>query len=137
VAGSIQLHNQFVQNVLFGVRYAFDTPPPAAVTSQAAVVPPATAKSYEVAFEANKISLSGRAQSVVRDAALTSTRQGITRIAVTGSKDGSIVPALSARRANIVVAALVSEGVPRDAIAVRDTGAGPGDADKQVEIVTR
>jgi OOP family OmpA-OmpF porin len=127
-SGSIKLHNQFVQNLLFGVRYAFDTPPPAAATAQAAEVPvAAAAQSYEVAFEPNATTLSGRAQAVVRDAALTSTRHGVTRIAVTGRGDAGS-QGLAGRRANTVVAALVAGGVPRELIAVRDAG---------VEIDTR
>jgi OmpA-OmpF porin, OOP family len=136
-AGAVKLHNQFVQNVLFGVRYAFNTPPPAAVTSQATDVPMAAAQSYEVAFEPNATTLSGRDQAVLRDAALTSTRQRVTRIAVTGSGDASRGAALSARRANTVIAALVSDGVPRELIAVRDAGDPTGSQDARVEIVTR
>jgi OOP family OmpA-OmpF porin len=136
VAGAVKLHNQFVQNVLFGVRYAFNTPPPAAVTSQAALEPKATAQSYEVAFEPNATTLSGHDRAVVRDAALTSTRQGVTRIAVTGSAD-TPGAALSGRRANMVVAALVADGVPRELIAVRDVGQATGSQDARVEIVTR
>jgi OmpA-OmpF porin, OOP family len=136
--GVVKLHNQFVQNVLFGVRYAFNTPPPPVVTSQAAEVPTAAAaQSYEVAFEPNAATLSGRGQAVVRDAALTSTRQGVTRIAVTGTRDAPGGVALSARRVNIVVAALVSDGVPRELIAVRDAGDATGLPDARVEVVTR
>jgi OOP family OmpA-OmpF porin len=135
VAGSVKLHNQFVQNVLFGVRYAFDTPAPAAITAQAAAVPLAAgAQSYEVAFEPNATTLSGRGQAVVRDAAQTSTRQRVTRIALTGSRDAAGGTALSGRRATMVVAALVADGVPRELIAVRDAG---GSHDPRVEIVTR
>ena len=132
--GAIKLHNQFVQNVMFGVRYAFDTPPPAAVTSQAAEVPVAAAvPSYEVAFEPNATTLTGRGLAVVRDAALTSTRHRVTRIAVAGGGDTG----LSGRRANTVVAALVADGVPRDLIAVREAGDATGPHDTRVEIVTR
>jgi OmpA-OmpF porin, OOP family len=137
VAGGVKLHNQFVQNVLFGVRYAFDTPPPAAPAPQAALMPAAAAQSYEVAFEPNATTLSGRGQAVVRDAALTSTRQGITRIAVTGSGDVPGGSALSGQRANTVVAALVAEGVPRELIAVRGAAEATGSQDARVEIVTR
>lgn len=136
-AGSVKMHNQFVQNLLFGVRYAFDTPPPPAETPQAALVPTVPAHSYEVAFERNATTLSGRGQAVVRDAALTSTRQRLTRIAVTGGKDASGGAALSDRRANMVVAALVADGVPRELIAVQGVGDPVGSPDARVEIVTR
>jgi OOP family OmpA-OmpF porin len=135
--GVIKLHNQFVQNVLFGVRYAFNTPPPAVVTAQAVEPPAVAAQSYEIAFEPNAAMLSGRGQAVVRDAARTSTRQGVTRIAVTGTGDPPGGAGLSARRANTVVAALVADGVPRELIAVRDASDAPGPQDLRVEIVTR
>jgi OmpA-OmpF porin, OOP family len=138
--GAVKLHNQFNQSVLFGVRYAFDTPPPAAVAAQAPLPPTTERRSYEVAFDGNATALSDRGQAVVRDVAMTSTRQGITRIAVTGSGDASDRQALSGRRANIVVAALVADGVPREVIAVRAAGdeAGGSDMrDARVEIVTR
>lgn len=137
-AGVVKLHNQFVQNVLFGVRYAFNTPPPAAVTPQAAAGAPAAAtQSYEVAFAPNDTALSGRGQAVLRTAAQTSTRQGVTRIAVTGRDDAPGAAALAGRRANTVVAALVAAGVPRDLIAVRDAADAAGSQDARVEILTR
>jgi len=136
VAGSVKLHNQFDQTVMFGVRYAFNTPPPAGVDTGAAPAPRAELQSYEVAFDPNKAALSERARAIVRDAAAASTRQGTTRIAVTGaSGDASDRQALSGRRANIVVAALVASGVPKDAIAVRP--AERDEDDRWVEIVTR
>jgi OOP family OmpA-OmpF porin len=134
VGGAVKLHTQFVQNVLFGVRYAFDTPPPAAVAPQAALVPAGAAKTYEVAFAPNATTLSGRGQAIVRDAAQSSTRQGTTRIALTGSGDAPAGTAMSGQRANTVVAALVADGVPRALIAVRDAGEAQ---DARVEIVTR
>ncbi|MGA3004692.1 MAG: outer membrane beta-barrel protein [Acetobacteraceae bacterium] len=135
--GAVKLHNQFVQNVLFGVRYAFNTPPPAAATSQAGEVPTAAVHSYEVAFAPNATTLTGRGQDVVRNAAMASTRQGVTRIAVTGSGDAPGAAALLGRRANTVVAALVADGVPRELIAVRDAADTAGAQDARVEVVTR
>jgi OOP family OmpA-OmpF porin len=144
--GAIKFHNQFDQIVMFGVRYAFNTPPPAAVASTASR---SDAQSYEVAFDPNKTTLTDRAQSIVRDAALASTRQGTTRVAVTGRE---AVPAdassglsdhrsLAGRRVNIVLAALVAQGVPRDAISVQASGEDldvKGQThDRRIEIVTR
>ncbi len=134
LGGAVKLHNQFVQNVVFGVRYAFNTPPPAADASQAALAPAGAGKSYEVAFAPNATTLSGRGQAVVRDAAQSSTRQGMTRIALTGGGDARAGTALSGQRANTVVAALVANGVPRELIAVRDAGEAQ---DARVEIVAR
>jgi OOP family OmpA-OmpF porin len=146
-AGSIKFNNQFDQIVMFGVRYAFNTPPPpAAVASTASR---ADAQSYEVAFDPDKAILTGRAQSIVRDAALASTRQGTTRIAVTGregvqagaSSALSDHVSLSGRRVNIVLAALVAQGVPRNDIAVQASGEDlvvRGQThDRRIEIVTR
>jgi outer membrane protein OmpA-like peptidoglycan-associated protein len=155
-AGAIKFHNQFDQTVMFGVRYAFNTPPPAAVA------PPVTAaaaqrQSYEVAFEPNKTTLSDRAQGIVRSAALAATRQEITRIAVTGNGGAppmgtpagtsagtsGVAPGdrqtLSGSRANTVVAALVAAGVPREAISVRTSWDDRGistTGDQRIEIVT-
>jgi OOP family OmpA-OmpF porin len=185
VAGSINFHNQFEHAAMFGVRYAFNTPPPSGVASADASAPRAEVRSYEVAFDPRATTLTGRGEAIVRDAARTSRRQGTTTIAVTsgGASEGSLggrpgdnpggdsvgragpgnasreisdgvsqgIPgvaserqALSARRANTIVAALVADGVPRDTISIQaidgDTivSTGPRIApDRQVEIVTR
>ena len=131
LAGSVKLHNQFDQTAMFGVRYAFNTPPPAAVAASAAPSTRTDLQSYEVAFDSNKTTLSQHAEGIVRDAALAATRRGTTRIAVTGRGDAD-------RRANTVVAALIADGVPRDAISVRDAGDDPAaPRDRWIEIVTR
>jgi len=142
VAGSIKLHNQFDQTTLFGVRYAFNTPPPAAAASTAEAAPRPAVQSYEVAFDPDKAALTGRARTIVRDAAMATSRPGMTRIAVTGNDAvGGDRQALSGRRANIVVAALMAEGVPRAVISVQgeaDDQAPTGQArNRRVEIVTR
>jgi len=149
VAGSIKMHNQFDQTTLFGVRYAFNTPPPAAVASTAEAAPRPAVQTYEVAFDPDRTALTGRAQRIVRAAALAASRPGTTRIAVTGG-DNDVAGArdrqtLSGQRATIVVAALVAEGVPRDEISVQSAVADMGDdrtplgqtGDRRVEIVTR
>jgi outer membrane protein OmpA-like peptidoglycan-associated protein len=133
LAGSAKIHNQFNQSAMFGVRYAFNTPPPAAVAS---ITPSVEARSYQVAFDPDKTTLSDRAQTIVRNAALASTRQGTTRIAVTGNEGvaGGASRDASDRRANLVVATLVASGVPRDSIFVQSDPGEPGD--RRVEIVT-
>jgi OOP family OmpA-OmpF porin len=141
-AGSIKLHSQFIQNVMFGVRYAFNTPPPAADASHAAATPGPETRSYEVAFDPNRTTLSERAQGIVRNAALASTRQGTTRIAVTGNEEAGTVDrlALSGRRVKTVVATLLADGVRRDEIAIQAPGDGAsvsGTRDRRIEIVTR
>jgi opacity protein-like surface antigen len=142
-AGSIKLHSQFIQNVMFGVRYAFNTPPPAAADApQAAAAPGPETRSYEVAFDPSRITLSDRAQVIVRNAALASTRQGTTRIAVTGNEEAAAADrlALSGRRVKTVVAALLADGVRREEIAIQaseDAGSVAGARDRRIEIVTR
>ena len=145
VAGSIKLHSQFIQTVMFGVRYAFNTPPPAVVAPQAEAAPSPEARSYQVSFDPRQARLSDRAAAVVRNAALASTRPGTTRIALTArANEAAADPAdrqtLSGRRASLVVAALVANGVPRDAIAVHAAGDGTDPTragDPLVEIVSR
>ena len=121
LSGEVKFHSQFIHNVMFGVRYAFNTPPPAADASQAAAEPRPEAQLYEVAFDANKSTLSDRGQAIVRVAAQASSRPGTTRIALAGKGEEGVParPALSGERAKMVVAALVADGVPRDAIAIR------------------
>lgn len=143
VAGTVKSHNQFDQIVMFGVRYAFNTPPPAPDATQPA--PAAALQSYEVAFDQNQTTLTDRAQSIVRNAALASTRQGTTRIAVTsggipGAGTPGDPPALAERRANTVLAALVADGVPRNRISVLVPGDDANSNDpreQRVEIVTQ
>jgi opacity protein-like surface antigen len=142
-AGAIKFHNQFDQTVMFGVRYAFNPPSPAAVAPPV-TTPAAELESYEVAFGPDKTTLTDRARGIVRAAAVAYTRQGITRIAVTenGGMPGVTSrdhQTLSGRRANTVVATLVAAGVPRDAIAVRASSDDRGalmTGDQRIEIVT-
>jgi outer membrane protein OmpA-like peptidoglycan-associated protein len=138
--GFIKFHNQFEQAAMFGVRYAFNTPPPAVATAQAATN--AEPQSYEIAFDPNTATMTDRAQGIVREAALASTRRGATRIAVTGTEGAAAGDrrALSARRANTVLAALVADGVPRNAISIQAMGEDanvPALPTRRVEIVTQ
>lgn len=131
LAGETKFHNQFNQAVMLGVRYAFNTPPPAAVASanQAASPAPrpaARTQSYQVYFDLNKATLTDRDLAIVNDAAVASTKNQTTRIEVTGHTDtsGNVAAnqALSERRAKAVAAALVRDGVAKDEIAVQARG---------------
>jgi OOP family OmpA-OmpF porin len=151
VAGSIKFHNQFNQSVMLGVRYAFNTPPPAALAVAAVEpVPAAQIQTYLVYFDLNKATLNDRARGIVKEAAMTSTSRQ-TRIEVTGNTDTSggsaYNQALSERRAKAVATALVGDGVPKDAISIQGRGdtnlavpTGPGVVEarnRRVEIVPR
>ena len=88
----LKLHNQFNHDVVIGVRYAFNTPPPAAppmAPAPVAAPAPAPARSYLVFFDWDKADLTDRAKSIVKEAADNSTRVQVTRIEVNGYTDTS------------------------------------------------
>jgi OmpA-OmpF porin, OOP family len=132
VSSATKFHNQFIHNVLFGVRYAFNTPPPAAVAPQAMAAPPDGTRTYQVQLGLDVTTLSDRAREIVKEAARESGPGRTTRIAVATNDH-----ALAERGARTVAAALAHEGVPRDAIAVQARGdMKAGTRDPRVEIVT-
>jgi hypothetical protein len=136
---AIKFHNQFDQTVMFGVRYAFNTPPPAVTTASASgnvtlssAAPTGQIQTYLVSFDSDQASLNDHAEGIVKEAAQASTGRQGTRIEVTGNAGG---PALSDRRAKAVAAALIGEGVPKDSIAIQSRGdANP--PNRRVRIVT-
>jgi OOP family OmpA-OmpF porin len=145
--GSVKFHNQFDQSVMIGVRYAFNTPPPAAPASQEPTpAASARAQTYQVYFDLDKASLNDRALAVIREAAAASTRSQTTRIEVTGNADTSGNPAanqaLSERRAKAVAGALIGDGVPKGAISIQAKGdttppvpTGPGVVEPRNRVV--
>jgi outer membrane protein OmpA-like peptidoglycan-associated protein len=153
VPAQLKLHNQFNHDVVIGVRYAFNTPAPAAPAAPSPVVAPAPApaRSYLVFFDWDKSDLTDRAKSIVKEAADNSTRVQLTRIEVNGYTDTSGTPSynqgLSIRRARAVAGELVRDGVPQNVIAIQGFGdthllvsTGPGVREPQnrrVEIVIR
>jgi outer membrane protein OmpA-like peptidoglycan-associated protein len=150
----LKMHNQFDHDVVFGLRYAFNTPrppaPPMAPTPVAAPAP-APARSYLVFFDWDKAELTDRAKSIVKEAADNSTRVQVTRIEVNGYTDTSGKPSynqgLSVRRAQAVAGELVRDGVPQSVINIQGFGdthllvaTGPGVREPQnrrVEIIIR
>ncbi|HET6307466.1 MAG TPA: OmpA family protein [Rhodopila sp.] len=151
-SATMKLGPQFDHELVFGVRYAFNTPspvPPPMAPAPVAVPAPAPARSYLVFFDWDKADLTERARSIVREAADNSTHVQVTRIEVNGYTDTSGKPAynqgLSMRRAQVVAAELVRDGVPRNAIAIQGFGdthllvaTGPGVREPQnrrVEII--
>jgi OmpA-OmpF porin, OOP family len=151
VSTSVRAGDEFNHSLLVGIRYALYTPAPPPPPSPAPVAAPAPApaRSYLVFFDWDKATLTDRARQVIRDAAENSTHVQYTRIEVSGYTDTSGTKAynqaLSVRRANVVAAELVKDGVPQKAITARGfgdthllvaTGAGVREPqNRRVEIV--
>ncbi len=115
-------------NVLVGLRYAFNVVPPAVAPALATVMAPApaAARSYLVFFDWDRADLTDRARQIVAEAATASTKVATTRIEVAGHADKSGTPGynqdLSRRRAAIVAAELVRQGVASNIIAISAFG---------------
>ena len=125
--GNVNISSDYNHSLLVGVRYAFNTAPPAAVAPQVAPQPAVTAaRTYLVFFDWDRSDLSDRARQIVSEAAQASTRVQTTRIEVQGNADKSGTPAynqrLSLRRAQTVAAELVRDGVARTAIDIQAFG---------------
>ncbi len=145
----MKLQQQYSNNFLFGIRYAFGVTPPPPPPAPAAAPAPAPARSYLVFFDWDKATLSDRARGIIKEAADNSTRVQYTRIEVNGYTDTSGTPrynqGLSVRRAQAVQAELVRDGVPANAITIQGFGdthllvpTGPGVREPQnrrVEII--
>jgi OOP family OmpA-OmpF porin len=153
MSSGLKLHNQFNNDVVIGVRYAFNVaPPPLPPTPAPAAAPaPEPARSYMVFFDWDKASLTDRARAIIKVAADNSTHVQFTRIEVNGYTDTSGSPkynqGLSVRRAKAVAGELVHDGVPQNAIDIHGFGdthllvpTGPGVREAQnrrVEIIIR
>ena len=155
VPATLKLRNQFNHSIIFGVRYAFNTPAPApapeAAPQPVAAPAPAPARSYLVFFDWDKATLTDRARQIIKEAADNSTRVQYTRIEVNGYTDTSGTPrynqGLSIRRAKAVQAELVADRVPQNAITIQGfgdthllvpTGAGVREPqNRRVEIIIR
>jgi outer membrane protein OmpA-like peptidoglycan-associated protein len=144
---SFKSTNDYNHSVLFGLRYAFGVAPvPAPAPTPVAEV---GAKTFLVFFDWDKADLTARSEGIVHDAAAYSTHSQYTRIDVNGNTDTSGTPqynmGLSERRARVVAAELVRDGVPQNVIDMHAYGdthllvpTGPGVREPQnrrVEIV--
>jgi hypothetical protein len=126
---NFRLNNNFTHTVMVGLLYAFNTPEAAAPMTPVASAPvpssPA-ARSYLVFFDWDRADLTPRATQIVADAAASSQKVAVTRIEVNGYTDTSGTPAynqgLSIRRAKVVMAELVKDGVPAAAIVIQGYG---------------
>jgi outer membrane protein OmpA-like peptidoglycan-associated protein len=122
--GSTVLDNDYNHSVLIGLRYAFGQAP----APMPAAMPMADmgAKTFLVFFDWNKYDLTARSAGIVQDAANYSTSTKYVRIDVDGNTDTSGTPGynmgLSERRARVVAAELVRDGVPQSAISMHAYG---------------
>jgi len=121
--GTLKSTNDFNHSLLVGFRYAFGVAPVPAAPMPVADM---GAKTFLVFFDWDKADLTARSEGIVRDAATYSTHTQYTRIDVDGNTDTSGTPqynmGLSERRARVVAAELVRDGVPQSAISMHAYG---------------
>jgi len=136
-------------NVTVGFRYAFNTPQSVPVAAPVALGfafgqpgPQPASRNYAVFFPLSNTALDSAARGTVTQAVQMARSSGASGLDVVGSADGAPNAnnrALAQRRAQIVVAELVRQGVPRSAISVSAVG-GTGPTDPQsrrVDITLR
>jgi len=136
VVSATKFHNQFNQTLMFGVRYAFNTPPPAVPSPQASLDAPVGSgqdgvRTFQVNFGLDIAAITDRTRWILKEAA-ESARRRDTRIEVT---QVAADKALSERRARALEGALIGEGVPRDAIAIHGREDADHSPNRRVEIV--
>jgi outer membrane protein OmpA-like peptidoglycan-associated protein len=124
---STKILNDFSHSLMVGVRYAFNVaPPPMAAPAPAPVPQAMAARSYLVFFDWDRADLTDRARQIIVAAAQASTKVQTTSIDVQGNADRTGTAAynlaLSRRRADVVKAELVRNGVPGAAITVQAFG---------------
>ena len=156
----MRLSPAFLDQIAFSLAYAFDHPAAAAPPAETAAPPapaPEAARTYLVFFDWDRSSLTARAREIVAEAARNVAHVATTRIEVSGYADTShALPgarghdynlSLSRKRATVVQAELVRDGVPAGSIethALGDTDllvrTGPDVREPQnrrVEIIVR
>ena len=142
VNNGLTTHSGDINNhtLLLTMRYSFDTPaaPPPPAAQPAAFVPPPAApapavvqaqRPYEVYFDFDSARLTADGRAVVDQAASSAKSGNVTQIMVTGHTDtvgtSSYNQRLSVKRADAVRAALIADGIRKDAI--QTTGVGKND----------
>jgi outer membrane protein OmpA-like peptidoglycan-associated protein len=127
--GSFEVDQAHNHSALIGVRYAFNTPRPAAPAPIAPVAPaaaPSPTRTYLVFFDFDRADLTDRARQIIAEAAQNAGRVQTTRIEVAGHADRSGSPQynqrLSQRRADAVAAELTRQGIQRSQITVQAFG---------------
>jgi len=132
-----------------GLRYVFGVAP--ILITAPPVPPPTSVRDYLVFFDWDRADLTDRARQIIAEAASALTRVQLTQIFVNGHTDTSGTRSynqrLSMRRAEIVTAELVRDGVPHDVISIQGLGqthplvpTGPGvrePRNRRVEIIIR
>ena len=163
-SGNHDTRTDFNHSLMLGLRYEFNPPPPppmptASTTSITPTIPaPQALRSYLVFFDWDKADLTNRARTVINTAAKAATHIALTRITVSGYTDNtSAHPGqkagldynlkLSLRRAEVVKAELIRDGVQKSVISIYGYGqadpivkTGPNTREPQnrrVEIVLR
>ena len=124
-AGKFEPTN-YNHSALIGLRYAFNAPAVAAAPVVAPVAAPTLARTYLVFFDWDRADLTERARQIITEAAGAARKVQTTRIEVAGHADRSGTPAynqkLSQRRADVVAAELVRQGIARSEIAISAYG---------------
>lgn len=123
----------FNHSLMLGLRYEFNpAPPPPPPQTEPLVPVPASARTYLVFFDWDHSDLTDRARAIVAVAAQATSHTALTRIEVSGYTDTSAAHPgkrgerynmeLSLRRANVVKAELVRDGVAGSLIQVQGFG---------------
>ena len=123
----LKVTGDYNHSLMLGLRYAFNVAPPPIEPSLPAPAPQAeAARTYLVFFDWDRADLTDRARQIITEAAQASTKVQVTRIEVSGHTDTSgsarYNQALSMRRAQVVSAELVRQGVPEAAITTQGFG---------------
>ena len=143
------VNEDYNYSFLLGARYNFGVAPPPPPPAPMAAPAPAPARTYLVFFDWDKYDLTDRAKEIIAEAAQNSTKVKYTKIQVNGYTDTSGTPqynmGLSIRRAELVKAQLITDGVPANVIGIMGFGdthllvpTGPGVREPQnrrVEII--
>jgi outer membrane protein OmpA-like peptidoglycan-associated protein len=126
-AGHFNINSGYNHSLLLGVRYAFNTAPPAPPPAPVAPAPQVQpTRTYLVFFDWDRSDLTDRARQIIAEAAQNSHRVQTTQIEVQGNADLSGThqynQRLSLRRAQTVAAELVRDGVPQNEIQIQAFG---------------
>ncbi|MBO6038269.1 MAG: OmpA family protein [Acetobacter sp.] len=134
--GNYDTMTDFNHSLMLGLRYEFtpDPPPPTPTSPTTSIIPaPQAVRSYLVFFDWDKTNLTNHARTVIETAAKAAAHVALTRITVSGYTDNtSAHPGqkagleynlrLSLRRAEVVKAELIRDGVQKSIISIYGYG---------------